>query len=171
MQGFIYIWRDKVRNMYYVGSHDGTPTDGYISSSKWLNAEYRFRPDDFRRKILKFIDLLEMKKEEYRIISMIKESEYGTKFYNIKSGRKPGSTPWNKGKTNCYSDAHRKAISESRIGVSTTKGRKFPNQTGENNNMNKPGARQKLSAKATGRKRKYLSDGSWVWSYPEFNCD
>jgi len=91
MQGFIYIWRDKVRNMYYVGSHDGTTTDGYISSSRWFNAEYRYRPNDFRRKILKFVSLSEMKKEEYQIIGLIKEHEYGTRFYNLQSGRKKGS--------------------------------------------------------------------------------
>ena len=66
MQGFIYIWRDKTRNMYYVGSHDGKIDDGYISYSLWLTAEVRYRPADFKRRILKYVDLPNLKLEEYK---------------------------------------------------------------------------------------------------------
>lgn len=160
MIGFIYIWRDRVRNMYYVGSHSGTVDDEYVSSSRWLNGEIRYRPEDFKRRIIKVTELDKMLLEEHRYLGMIKDNEFGRKYYNLKQGAPTGTSPWNKGKTGVYSDTHRKRLSESRIGKSTTKGRKNP-LSAENG---KKGA-SKLSATATGRTRKYLEDGSWTWEY------
>ena len=159
--GFIYIWRDKLRNMYYIGSHDGAINDGYLSSSRWLNGEINYRPDDFRRKILKTIDISEMKTEEYRLIKKIKEAEFGTRYYNLKSGRKSGGEPWNKGKTGIYSVETIGKMSKARIGKPTTKGMKMPKAA---ENARKSAAKQ--SQTVTGRKRKYLADGSWCWEYP-----
>ncbi len=156
--GFIYIWRDNSRNMYYIGSHDGTPEDGYLSSSRWLNGEINYRPNDFRRKVLKVIDLSEMKLEEYRIIKKIKESEFGTRYYNLKSGRKKGTPASNKGIP--MPEKQRKKISSSRSGQPS------------NNRINPHGAVSgrksavRNSEIATGRKRKYRDDGSWCWEYP-----
>ena len=161
-QGFIYIWHDKVRNMFYIGSHKGKISDNYLSSSRWLNGEIRYRPNDFRRKILKFLPYESLVLEEYRLISMIKDSEYGRKYYNLKQGAPAGNVPWNKGRQGVYTEEHRKRISEWRKGVPTTKGRKNP-IAAENG---KKGA-AKLSATTTGRKRKYLDDGSWTWEYPK----
>jgi hypothetical protein len=53
--GFVYIWRDRKHNRYYVGSHWGTEDDGYICSSNRMRKAYRRRQDDFRRRILKRI--------------------------------------------------------------------------------------------------------------------
>lgn len=161
MQGFIYIWRDKVRNMYYVGSHDGSIDDGYISSSHWLTAEVRYRPADFKRRILKFVDLQNLKLEEYKFINLIKDDEFGKKYYNLKQGKPKGIAPWNKGKTGVYSPEHRKRISEWRTGVPTTKGKSNPQAA---DNARKGAA--KLSSKAKGRTRLYREDGSWTWQYP-----
>lgn len=33
MQGFVYIWYDRKRKLYYIGSHKGNINDGYICSS------------------------------------------------------------------------------------------------------------------------------------------
>jgi len=161
MQGFIYIWRDKIRNMYYVGSHDGTIDDGYISSSHWLTAEVRYRPADFKRRILKYVDLLNLKLEEYKFINLIKDDEFGKKYYNLKQGKPKGIAPWNKGKTGVYSPEHRKRISEWRTGVATTKGKTNP-QAADNG---RKGA-AKLSARVKGRTRLYKEDGTWTWQYP-----
>ncbi len=148
--------------MYYIGSHDGTIDDGYQSSSRWLNGEINYRPDDFRRKLLKTIDISEMKMEEYRIIKKIKESEFGVRYYNLKSGRKPGTTPWNKGKTGVYSLETINKMADMKKGKpSPTKG--IPNLKAADNARR--GA-AKNSKKAMGRKRKYLPDGSWCWEYP-----
>ena len=104
MQFFLYVWHDRQRNMFYVGMHEGSINDNYISSSRWFNGEYQFRPVDFRRKIIKtFNDRKSARKEEARFLRMIKESEFGKKYYNLKNGRPSGSEPWNKGKKNIYS--------------------------------------------------------------------
>ena len=50
--GFVYIWRDKGKNRYYIGSHWGREDDGYICSSHWMRKSFKRRPLDFRRKIL-----------------------------------------------------------------------------------------------------------------------
>lgn len=83
--GFIYLWRDKKHNRYYVGSHWGTEDDGYICSSSWMKKAYKIRPEDFKRRIIKKIytnksDLLH---EEYRYLNMIKSEEKKVKYYNI----------------------------------------------------------------------------------------
>lgn len=104
MQHFVYIWHDKIRNMFYVGSHSGTIDDGYISSSKWLTAEINYRTNDFRRKIICFCESKnEAQKVEGSLLSKIKEHEFGKKYYNMKHGKPKGSDPWNKGKTGVYS--------------------------------------------------------------------
>jgi len=160
--GFIYIWRDKVRNMYYVGSHEGDPDDGYISSSHWLTSEVRYRPNDFKRRIIKLIDIQDMKTEEYRLLNMIKEHEFGKRYYNLKHGKPKGVAPWNKGKVNIYSEATLSKMSAARLGKPTTKGRENPLAAG---NARKGAA--KLASKVKGRTRLYRDDGTWTWQYPE----
>jgi hypothetical protein len=85
MSGFIYIWRDSKHNKFYIGSHWGIPSDGYICSSSKMRDNHRNRPQDFKRRILSTIttnreDLLQ---EEQRWIDMIKPEEFGRKYYNI----------------------------------------------------------------------------------------
>jgi len=83
--GFIYIWRDKKRNKFYIGCHWGTEDDGYVCSSKWMRDAYRYRSEDFKRRILARVytnrnDLLQ---EEYRWLSKIKPEELGKRYYNL----------------------------------------------------------------------------------------
>ena len=117
MQCFLYIWHDKRRKMFYVGMHEGNITDNYISSSRWFNGEHQYRPNDFKRKIIKtFNDRKTARKEEARVLRMIKESEFGKKYYNLKNGRPSGSEPWNKGKKNIYSQETLQKMSIARKG-------------------------------------------------------
>lgn len=95
---FIYLWRDRSRNMYYVGSHVGKPDDGYVSSSKWLNGEIQYRPQDFRRRVLKFVRPEMLRREEHAILKKIKRADLGRKYYNMPTGREKGIVPWNKGR-------------------------------------------------------------------------
>lgn len=163
MVGFIYIWYDRARKMFYIGSHYGTPDDGYISSSHWLTGEIRYRPQDFRRKIIKFVELPNLKLEEYKFINLIEDHEFGKKYYNLKQGKPKGIAPWNKGTSGSYSEEYRKKLSESRKQRSSwNKGLENPHAA---NNARK-GAK-KMSEKAKGRKRLYKEDGSWTWQYPE----
>lgn len=83
--GFIYIWFDKKRKRYYVGSHQGVENDGYICSSNWMRDVYRRRPDDFKRRIIKRMVCTrkELFEEENKWLSLIKKEELGKKYYNL----------------------------------------------------------------------------------------
>ena len=86
MSGFVYIWYDKLKKRYYIGSHWGTKDDGYVCSSVWMNRAYKLRPNDFKRRILSYVvssreDLI---KEEQRWLNMINESELNIKYYNLR---------------------------------------------------------------------------------------
>ena len=61
-----------------------------------------------------FNDRETARKEEARFLRMIKETEFGTKYYNLKNGRKKGSIPSNKGKP--MSEEQRKKISDAKLG-------------------------------------------------------
>lgn len=86
--GFIYIWRDSKRNLYYIGSHLGSETDGYIGSNKILKCKYKSRPETFKRRIIERFDLIsakELLEKEQRWLSMIKDNELsGVRYYNEK---------------------------------------------------------------------------------------
>jgi hypothetical protein len=82
--GFVYIWYDGKRKMYYIGSHWGTENDGYICSSNRMRDAYRRRPKDFKRRILKVVsDRTKLLETEYEYLSMIEENELGKKYYNL----------------------------------------------------------------------------------------
>lgn len=84
--GFVYLWRDRKHNKYYIGSHWGNENDGYICSSNRMRNAYNKRPEDFKRRIIKRVlsnrkDLLD---EEYYWLSQIKSSELnGVRYYNV----------------------------------------------------------------------------------------
>ena len=81
--GFIYVWRDKKHNMYYVGCHWGSENDGYICSSTRMRNAYRRRPEDFKRRIVQRVYVRsELLTEEHKWLAQIKDSELGKKFYN-----------------------------------------------------------------------------------------
>ena len=82
--GFVYIWFDKKRRMFYIGCHWGTVNDGYICSSNRMRDAYRRRPQDFRRKILKsnITDRSALLDEEYLWLKMIDDAELNIRYYN-----------------------------------------------------------------------------------------
>lgn len=83
--GFVYLWYDSYRKMYYIGCHWGTVKDGYICSSNRMRDAYRRRPQDFKRRILKTnIDRCDLLEEEFKWLSLIKDDELGTKYYNFR---------------------------------------------------------------------------------------
>ncbi|AKF13513.1 putative homing endonuclease [Sinorhizobium phage phiN3] len=80
--GFIYIWFDRKRKMYYIGSHWGHVDDRYVCSSNRMRDAYRRRKDDFKRKILTYVftnrqDLLDM---EQRWFDLVKRKD---RYYNL----------------------------------------------------------------------------------------
>lgn len=122
--GFVYIWYDRKHKRFYVGSHWGNEDDGYICSSSWMKQAYKHRPYDFKRRILKSnIMRSEMLTEEYKWLSLIKESELGKKYYNL-TNHHPGHWTLNENKDQIarkcawlknkkLSDTHKKNISKS----------------------------------------------------------
>jgi hypothetical protein len=83
--GFVYIWYDRKRKMYYVGSHWGTIEDGYICSSNRMRDAYRRRPQDFKRRILSYVytNRTDLYESEQRYFDMMNKEYFRKKYYNI----------------------------------------------------------------------------------------
>ena len=83
--GFVYLWRDKKNNRYYVGSHWGTEDDKYICSSNWMRTSYSRRPNDFKRRIIErvYTDRKELLETEHKWLSLISDDDLGKKYYNL----------------------------------------------------------------------------------------
>lgn len=83
--GFVYVWRDAKRNMYYVGCHWGVESDGYICSSTRMRNAYTRRKEDFKRRVVARINTnrQDLLIEEHKWLSQIKDEQLGKKFYNM----------------------------------------------------------------------------------------
>lgn len=162
--GFVYIWRDRKRKMFYIGCHWGHVNDGYICSSNRMRDAYRRRPGDFRRRILKtnIIDRKVLLDEEFLWLKMIDDTELNTRYYNAinkrfghwsetqdKSGKNhpmygknhtsearrkisasgKGRVPWNKGKTDVYTEDVKLKMGEKNIGNNYNLGRRHDEET------------------------------------------
>lgn len=121
--GFVYIWYDKKRKMYYIGCHLGLENDGYICSSNRMRDAFRRRPQDFKRRILKRnISRKDLLAEEYKWLQLIPDEELGKTYYNT-SNRHFGhwiTTKDKSGKNHPMfgkkqSDEARRKMSENRI--------------------------------------------------------
>lgn len=78
--GFVYIWYDRKRKMYYIGSHWGAEDDGYICSSNRMRDAYRRRPEDFKRRILnRFYDKSETFQKEREWLKAVNKQD---RYYN-----------------------------------------------------------------------------------------
>lgn len=96
MIGFVYIWYDINRKMFYIGSHVGNTTDGYVCSNKRMLLAYKKRPNTFKRRILAVItggSKKDVHLAEQRWLEMIKDVELSTgnnkiagtiRYYNVK---------------------------------------------------------------------------------------
>jgi hypothetical protein len=84
--GFIYIWRDRKNGMFYIGSHLGSETDGYIGSGTYFISAYKSRPNDFSRRIIEKNILKQnlLERENYWL-SFIKPKELRNRYYNLKN--------------------------------------------------------------------------------------
>jgi hypothetical protein len=91
--GFVYIWRDRKHKRYYIGSHWGLESDGYLCSSNWMRDAYKRRPNDFKRRILARVRTTraDLYLEEERWLKMIKPEEVKKRYYNLALG---STTHW-----------------------------------------------------------------------------
>lgn len=84
--GFVYIWFDKKRRMFYLGCHWGYEDDGYICSSRRMKDAYKRRPSDFKRRVLERVHTgrKELLEAEYKWLRLIDKEELGgRKYYNV----------------------------------------------------------------------------------------
>ena len=183
---FVYMWYDRARKMFYVGSHTGRLDDGYISSSRWLTGEVRYRPQDFRRRIVKiFPTRQEAQHVEYSLIHLIKETWFGIKYYNLKQGKPKGCAAWNKGVPRTPLARERQSATKRQRAIPPwNKGVPMSEDAKENLSIVKRGKKawnvgvanplsadngrrgaDKLRNYAMGRRRYVKEDGGWTWAY------
>ena len=167
--GFIYLWRDKKHNKYYIGSHLGSEDDGYICSSTWMRNARRARPQDFSRRVIeRDIPKDQLVIRENRYLNMIKNDELGKKYYNLsrntpnhfnctgKGKFQKGQIPWNKNATqDMYSEEYRQMCSERQKGKpSGMKGKTHTDEANKKNSMAHLGPLPKThKAKLSGKNR------------------
>lgn len=114
--GFVYIWRDNLKNRYYIGSHLGSISDSYIGSNKWFKSAYKQRSQSFTRRILSYLcidhgssreNLKSLHEMEQYWLNMISETELSSsvnviagtnRYYNMKKVASGGNGSANKGK-------------------------------------------------------------------------
>jgi len=91
--GFVYLWFDSEKKMFYLGSHAGTIEDGYIGSGIRFIRAYNIRPQSFKRRIIEYTfgDYNELLIREQSWLNLIKDEELHTRYYNQKKWATGGS--------------------------------------------------------------------------------
>jgi len=149
--------------MQYIGSHKGTPDDGYIGSGKWFMSAYTKRPKMFSREILYLgEDFREL--EEFILTELDAANNKG--FYNLKNEAVGGNTFLGRKHTEeslrKMSKAQRgkKVSEETRKKISKTlKGRKASEETKHKLSENRKGNKNHFYGKThTLESRKKISD-------------
>lgn len=93
--GYVYMWCDVKRNMFYIGSHKGSVYDKYKSGSKWLNDVIKNRPGTLKMMILEYYygdnrEILYNKEEKWLTFYNV---ENNSSFYNFKNKARGGCGP------------------------------------------------------------------------------
>ena len=91
-ESFVYLWRDSLKKRYYLGYHggyNGGYNPKYICSSKLMMKEYKTRPQDFKRRILRTGTSKDMAVLE-RTLLMKRINCLGKKYYNLVVPRENG---------------------------------------------------------------------------------
>lgn len=164
--GFVYVWFDRKHTRFYIGCRWGREDDGYVCSSTWMKNSYKRRPGDFKRRVVArvFTTRQDLLTEEHRWLLMIKDSELGSRYYNLHKhhfghwstcpeatktiGQKiseatKGKKAWNKGmKLGPQSEDRRAKTSKWLLENSPMRGRQHTEET-----------KEKMSASLKGRKK------------------
>lgn len=87
-KGFVYLWHNTLRNMWYLGKHIGSPDDLYAHSSKRMESfKMNNVPPYYRRRIIFTGTAEEVKKEESRLLRRLHDRhEKWDKYYNEHKG-------------------------------------------------------------------------------------
>lgn len=54
--GYVYLWYDRKKKWFCVGSHFGQVSDDYVTSTGFMMRAYKKRPEDFKLRILDYYD-------------------------------------------------------------------------------------------------------------------
>lgn len=163
--GFIYVWRDKKYNKYYIGRHWGFIEDGYVCSSVNMRNNQRNRPSDFKRRIIsKVSSKEELVIEEQRWLNMIKPNECLTKYYNrslkastpshlgFKHSKKTKLKMSKSAKGKKKSAEHKENIRLSRLGTKLTEAHKANIRKNHNRDYSDPAFIAKCRVSALNRR-------------------
>jgi len=85
---YVYLWRDRLLNRYYLGYHNGS-NPNYVCSSKPMMEEYKARPEDFTRRILATGTQEEMAVLERELL-LKRKKHLGERYYNIMIPKEKG---------------------------------------------------------------------------------
>ena len=123
--GFVYRWYDTSNSKFYIGSHKGSPNDGYLGGGVLFRRAYAKRPESFIREIM----YTGVNYREYeQIILDYEDAANSNEFYNLvnqawggspKGIKKKASTRVKMSKASkgiTKSDKHRENVSKSMIG-------------------------------------------------------
>jgi len=126
IDSFLYLWIDNRKNMIYIGIHKGDINDGYVCSSKIVLEEFKKRPHDFKREIIKYGNYEDLIKEETKLLKEV-DAAKNPNYYNQHNGdgnfyckfhtEETKNTIKNKLKSHKRTKEHGKAISESKKGI------------------------------------------------------
>ena len=85
-EGFVYLWYNSIKKMFYLGVHKGTPDDGYThSSSIWESFTMDTIPKGVRRRILAYGTYEEMCILENKLLVNRKNRRWD-RYYNRSLG-------------------------------------------------------------------------------------
>ena len=79
---FLYCWTDSLTRKLYIGKHRGSPSDGYVCSSKSMLNEYVERPHHFSRQIIA-VGLDEDISALERTVLVSSKAHINPSFYNL----------------------------------------------------------------------------------------
>ena len=145
MTGFVYYWSNNLNQKWYIGSHKGTPDDGYISSSKvFKRAVEKYGIENFTRIIL-------YRGENYRqveddILKMLKAAQYFGS-YNLRNSSKGGIDGYK------HSEETKAKISKAHIGKIVSEETKTRLSLSHIGNAPSEESRKKSSLSNKGQKR------------------
>ena len=80
-EAFVYCWVNSKNHKMYIGIHCGNRNDGYISSSRYMQADLVKEPSNFRRVILAEGSYLKMTNLE-SLLLLVMDAQNNPNFYN-----------------------------------------------------------------------------------------
>ena len=85
MEAFVYAWTNTETNQLYIGSHKGTPDDGYVCSSKVMLEDYMRDRSVFSRQIIATGSYEDMRAFEATLLNAV-DAKKDPQFYNQSNG-------------------------------------------------------------------------------------